>query len=61
MPGRGTPHAAIRVPPDVWDRFGEAAAAAGTDRSTILREFIRWYLRDDGAKPPNRPRPASRP
>jgi hypothetical protein len=40
---------------ELWHRFGEAARAAGTDRSSVLREFIRWYVRDPDAKPPKRP------
>jgi hypothetical protein len=54
MPGRGTPHAAIRVPAEVWQEFGEAAQQAGTDRSTLLRAWIEWYLNRPGAKPPKR-------
>ena len=38
----------------LWERFGEATAAAGTDRSTVVREFIRWYLRIPDAKLPER-------
>jgi hypothetical protein len=35
----------------VWDRFGVEAKRAGTDRSTLLRQFILWYIRE-GALPP---------
>ena len=55
MPGRGTPHAAVRMPEDVWRRFGEAAEQAGTDRSELIRAFVAWYLREPGAKLPTRP------
>lgn len=55
MPGRGTPRWAIRVPENLWLRFGEATATAGTDRSAVMREFIRWYTREQGAKMPRRP------
>ena len=55
MPGRGTPLACIRVPEEVWKRFSEVARANDTDRSTVLRAFIAWYLRDPGAKLPDRP------
>lgn len=55
MPGRGTPHAAIRVDPAVWDAFRQACEEAGMDRSAALRAFIAWYLREPGAKLPERP------
>jgi predicted transcriptional regulator len=55
MPGRGTPHAAVRIPEDVWRRFHELALAAGTDRSALIRQFVAWYLREPGAKLPDRP------
>jgi len=38
----------------LWERFGAAAAAAGSDRSTVVRELIRWYLREPGAELPER-------
>lgn len=55
MPGRGTPHAGIRIDPALWEHFRELAEAAGTDRSTVVRELIRWYVREPGAKLPDRP------
>lgn len=55
MPGRGTPHAGFRVPEDVWQRFLEVASAAGMDRAALLRSFIKWYIREPGAKLPSRP------
>jgi predicted transcriptional regulator len=54
MPGRGTPHAAIRIDPALWLRFDEAAKANGTDRSALLREWITAYVESD-ARPPRRP------
>lgn len=50
-----TPTRPIRVPLDLWGRFGEATKRQGTDRSAILRDFMRWYAHDDGAKMPRRP------
>lgn len=55
MPGRGTPRRAIRMPDALWERFGEAAQAAGTDRNAVVRELIRWYVRESGAELPRRP------
>lgn len=50
-----TPTRPIRVPLDLWDRFGKAAETQGTDRSAVLRDFMRWYAHDDRAKMPRRP------
>jgi hypothetical protein len=46
------PHTSFRVEADLWARFGEAA---GNRRASLLREFIRWWLRMPGAKLPVRP------
>lgn len=50
----------IRVDDDLWDAFGKAVAAAGGDRSYLLRELMRWYVREEGAKLPKRPEPIIR-
>lgn len=55
MPGRGTHKVIFRIPEDQWQRFGQAAGAAGTNRAAVLREVIRWYLREQGAQLPARP------
>lgn len=47
-----TPRQTVRVDADLWDRFGQLA---GRDRSEVVREFIRWYVRDPKAKSPKRP------
>jgi hypothetical protein len=33
----------IRLDPALWQRFGEVAASAGTDRSSVIRDFVEWY------------------
>lgn len=53
--GRGTARQQFRLDEALWDRFGAAVTSAGTDRSTVLREFIAWYVREPGAKLPTRP------
>jgi hypothetical protein len=53
--GAPTPTRPIRVDLKMWERAGEATKAQGTDRSTIIREFLHWYLREPGAKLPARP------
>lgn len=47
--------ARARVQLSKWERFGEQAAEAGTDRSKLINDFIDWYLRDRGAVLPERP------
>lgn len=42
------------MPDELWQRLGEVAQAAGTDRATVIRDFIRWYVREPGAKLPTR-------
>ena len=54
-PSRGTPTRPIRIELTLWERFGVAAKRQGFDRSSLIREFIGWYLRMPGAKMPKRP------
>lgn len=56
-----TPLRNLRIEDELWDRFEEATTALGTDRSTWLREAIRWCLREPGAKAPRRPAAVSVP
>lgn len=49
-----TPARQIRIG-DEWYDFDAAAKSQGTERATLIREFIAWYLRKPGAKPPKRP------
>jgi hypothetical protein len=54
MPSRGTPKITLRVSEELWQRFGEVAHAAETDRATLLRAFIVWYVgRGKLPKPPS--------
>jgi hypothetical protein len=48
---------AFRLAEALWERFGEAARRAGSDRGSVLREFVRWYVGEAGAKMPRRPSP----
>lgn len=50
-----TPHRHLRVDDELWARFSAAVEVAGTDRSTVLRDFMRWYAKQPGAKRPVRP------
>ena len=55
------PQHTVRMDDLTWSRFGAAAEAMGTDRAEVLRQFIRWYLRDPGGRIPVRPEPVSGP
>lgn len=50
-----TPVRPIRVDHDLWNAFGQATTANGTDRSAALRAFMAWYARRPSAKLPSRP------
>lgn len=48
-----TPNRVVRVDGKLWDAFG--AATGLRERAEILREFMRWYIHEPGAKMPKRP------
>lgn len=41
---KGTDLQSFRIDLDLWKRFAEAAKARGSDRSKVLRDFIREYV-----------------
>lgn len=47
-----TPLRNLRAPDDEWKPF---RAASEGNMTTLLRQFIRWYLRRPGAELPDRP------
>lgn len=47
--------AKIRMRQSMWVRFGQAAEAAGTNRSAVILAFMAWYMQKPGAKRPQRP------
>lgn len=53
MTRRGADNITVRMSHDLWERFGEVA----DNRSTVVRDFVRWYTREPGAKMPRRPGP----
>jgi hypothetical protein len=55
-----TPPRQIRIGEE-WYEFDEAAKSMDTERATLIREFIAWYLRKPGAKMPVRPAAVSTP
>ncbi|WP_169739757.1 GIY-YIG nuclease family protein [Amycolatopsis taiwanensis] len=53
---RGTARQTFRADEDLWETFGASVEAAGAkDRSVVLRDFMRWYNREPGARLPKRP------
>lgn len=48
-----TKHRSVRIDDDDWADL--AARAPGGDRAAAIKELVRWYLRREGAKLPERP------
>jgi len=49
-----TPARQIRIGDD-WYDFDAGAKSLDTERAAVIRELIAWYLREPGAKLPERP------
>ncbi|NED31080.1 hypothetical protein [Streptomyces sp. SID8499] len=49
-----TPARQIRIG-ETWYDFDAAAKAMGTERAAVIRQLIDWYIREPGAKLPDRP------
>ncbi len=45
----------IRLEPTLWAKLGPAALSNGHDRSSVIRQLVRWYLSEPGAQLPQRP------
>ncbi|MDX3714380.1 hypothetical protein PV733_36745 [Streptomyces europaeiscabiei] len=39
-----TPIQRFRLDTEPWQRFGELTKAEGTDRSSVIRQFVLWYI-----------------
>ncbi|MFF2716091.1 hypothetical protein [Streptomyces sp. NPDC058011] len=39
----------------LWTDFDGATKAAGSDRSATLKAYMEWYVKREGAIPPERP------
>lgn len=50
-----TPIQRFRMDGYEWDEFGSDATMLGTDRSTVIRQLVAWWMRKPGAKLPARP------
>lgn len=56
MPNKpATQHRSVRVDDELWTKADQVATAAGTDRGTVIKAFLRWYVREPGATLPKRP------
>ena len=51
----GTQHRSVRISDEDWRDLETATGALGSDRATVIKEFIHWYLRRPRAKLPVRP------
>ena len=51
----GTQHRSVRISDEDWDDLEAATGSFCSDRGTVIKQFIRWYLRRPGAKLPERP------
>ncbi|WP_199548718.1 hypothetical protein [Streptomyces sp. N35] len=49
-----TPPRQIRIG-DTWYDFDAGAKEMGTERAAVIRQLIDWYIREPGAKLPERP------
>ncbi len=50
-----TPLRSIRMEDELWAALDAAAKANGYDRSSLVRQLVRWYLAVPGAPLPPRP------
>jgi len=50
-----TPLRSIRMEPELWSALDSAAKSGGYDRSSLVRQLVRWYLGVPGAQLPPRP------
>jgi hypothetical protein len=48
-------HRMVRFSTEDWHTLGWLASHLGRDRSAVLRELARWWMRAPGAKLPERP------
>lgn len=48
-----TPTRPVRVETELWKAFGRRTGRR--NRAQVLRQFMRWYIREPGAKLPTRP------
>lgn len=45
----------IRIEKRLWEALEPLANVHGLDRSALIRQFVRWYVREPGVQLPPRP------
>lgn len=54
-----TQHRSVRISDDDWRDLLAAAKTQGSDRGTVIKELVAWYLHRPGATRPQRPDPTT--
>lgn len=54
-----TQHRSVRISDDDWRDLLAAAQTQGSDRGTVIKDLVAWYLRRPGATTPKRPEAGS--
>ncbi|WP_051790091.1 hypothetical protein [Streptomyces sp. NRRL S-1022] len=54
-----TQHRSVRISDDDWADLLAAAKTQGSDRGTVIKDLVAWYLRRPGATMPKRPESGS--
>lgn len=52
--GRGTARQTVRIDEGLWEALGRLAQEHGTDRTAVLRDYVRWTTGDPDAPEPVR-------
>lgn len=50
-----TQHRSVRISDDDWADLLAAAKTQDSDRGTVIKDLVAWYLRRPGATMPKRP------
>ena len=50
-----TQHRSVRISDDDWRDLLAAAKTQSSDRGSVIKELVAWYLRRPGATMPKRP------
>jgi hypothetical protein len=50
-----TQHRSVRISDDDWADLLAAARTQGSDRGTVIKDLVAWYLRRPGVTQPKRP------
>ncbi len=49
------PQRAVRIPDDLWERFGAACETAGSNRNAVVNQLIDEYCAENSAGETGRP------